>query len=121
MPELPEPIGERIRAIAADHSSGALELTRRAAEVLLEVAHDPALLAEAAAQVARAQPAMASMRALAETARSGSAIRAFLAELDSAAEQVARIAADLIRDGMTVMTHSSSRTVLDAFLLAHRS
>ncbi|MBS1251047.1 MAG: Methylthioribose-1-phosphate isomerase [Anaerolineales bacterium] len=131
-------IHEQIDAIAADHLSGATDITRRAAGVLasLPVYSDTmsagdfrAELTEVARELAAAQPSMTSLFTLVnqvllaaeeeeEFGRLMTAVehtaKDFGEELTNRLNQIAQTALPLIHDGATIMTISSSSTVLAA-------
>lgn len=122
---------ERLVAIGSDRDRGAAELARAAAETLQWAAGQPgfseAALREAGEALIRAQPAMAPLHHLVQAVVAGGAARVaetcaqFLERLEREGAAVACQAAEMIRDGMTVMTHSRSSTVLRALLEAWRS
>ena len=118
---IPPDLLRRIESIRNDRRSGARALAEQAAEALSLA--DPASVREVAEALIAAQPAMAPMVNLARRAAAASnvpaACREFLAAMDRAGERIAADAAALIKDGMTVLTHSSSSTVLAAFEHAH--
>jgi translation initiation factor 2B subunit (eIF-2B alpha/beta/delta family) len=110
----------RIESIRDDRRSGARELAREAAETLSLAARSaPASVGEVAEALIAAQPSMAPMVNLARRAAAAgdvpAACREFLDAMDRAGASIAARAAALIADGMTVLTHSSSSTVLAAF------
>lgn len=127
MPEFSELV-ERIRL---DRLSGAAELAIQAAQAVERVAGSPGFSEtarlEAVRALVRAQPAMAPLVNLANRVLSaplgGTAevCRSFAEELRGAGEAVGAVAAGCIADGMTVLTHSSSSTVLEALARAKRS
>jgi translation initiation factor 2B subunit (eIF-2B alpha/beta/delta family) len=126
MRRVPEDIRRRIEAIAFDRLSGARELAGRAAATLALTARvQPEDVPQVAQALIEAQPAMAPMVNLARRAMAASdveaACREFLEEIDRAAARVAALAAGLIRDAMTVLTHSSSATVFGAFRTAREA
>ncbi len=94
-----------IDALAHDRTSGAAELARRAAQALALV--PPADLPEAAAAVARAQPAMAAVYNAVQAALRG-ALPAFLENLGRVPD-----VSSLLR-GRVVLTHSHSSAVVSA-------
>jgi translation initiation factor eIF-2B subunit delta len=133
--ELPKPVRRHIEEIRADNQSGAATLTRRAADAFLLLAHESSPerlrtnLRQAARLLVRAQPTMAPIFNLCNgvlwkvLAVRDAYIRrrvleafchGFVAGLDVAADGIAARTAKLIRDDMTVMTHSYSQTVLTA-------
>ena len=117
---LPESIRERIEALRADTRSGAVTLTQKAVALLDEIASEP-FLAEAAAAVAQAQAAMAPLRNLAQAVIDrGMSPREFLARMGNNTARVIALAAELIPDGATVLTHSASHTVSEALRKARR-
>jgi translation initiation factor eIF-2B subunit delta len=114
---IPPVLQRRIESIRGDRSSGARDLARQAAETLSLA--DPASVREVSEALIGAQPAMAPMVNLARRAAAASdvpaACREFLDSMDRAGARIAARAAALIEGGITVLTHSSSSTVLDAF------
>ena len=131
-----------IEQIRGDNTSGAAELTRRGAEVLIALAETSearsasqfvAELLEVGKALIEAQPSMASLfnlvnatllkveglrevREMKEAARA--AAEGFVADLQKGAELIGEQAARLIEDGATIMTHSYSSMVLRGLLLA---
>ncbi len=142
---LPEAVQAGIERIRLDRLSGAAALARQAAETLISAA--PALgglplpaarqmLLELVRRLVAAQPAMAPLVNLAnavlwrsEQAGEGSGLgraieqagEEFLRGLEVSREAVRRHGSVLIEDGTCVMTHSSSRTVLEALLAAREA
>jgi translation initiation factor eIF-2B subunit delta len=137
------PILERlIRDLAEDKTSGAAELARDAAEVLVVLAKQSeardlsSFLGELSAtgrKLIQAQPSMAPLfnlvnRVLASLDGVGSldearqrvesTARGFEEGLASSGERIAAESLTLLADGCTVLTHSRSSTVLSALLLA---
>jgi translation initiation factor 2B subunit (eIF-2B alpha/beta/delta family) len=135
-----------IADLRRDDRSGAAELLRRASGVFAllradqpkaaELGHAQQTVLETAVALIRAQPDMAPLAHLADSAlRAASrasradealalaeqAAREFIAGAIRATEQVAAHAADLIGDQTAVLTHSRSSTVLAAFGQAHRA
>ncbi len=124
---------ERLLAeIAQDHHAGATALTRRAAEALhhrLGEADALSGIEEFADRLAEAQPAMASIRNLAERAKAAArvgsvsnaqnAVGQFVEELDASTERIAREAQSLLSDVDRVVTVSASSTVAAAVRNAH--
>lgn len=111
---------EILAGIAADRQHGASELTRRAALsliVLVEEGAGPEEVKRWARTLVRAQPAMASLFALANDALWAAAgqwrrvAEAAIARLDRAMPEVVRHAAKLLNEARTVLTHSHSVTV----------
>lgn len=135
--ELPKDIQARIAAIAADNTHGAFELTKQAAEVVLQLAKHESSGAVVAEQVraavralVTAQPMMASLVTLAsevlqsidgisQPEETVSALQAsaerFRERLKENVSLAANNASQLIRNGWTVLTHSSSSSVYQAF------
>lgn len=123
---LPQHLRTALDAIRRDDRHGAAWLSRAAADALGAAAAHllPAQIPSAALLVAESQPAMAPLQCLAKRvrrARSGVDLqeicRRFSAESRAADQAIARYAAQLIRPGATVMTHSASQAV-EATLLA---
>jgi translation initiation factor 2B subunit (eIF-2B alpha/beta/delta family) len=135
---------EAISEIARDNRSGAAELLQRAAEVfsLIDVSSCDAQEArrkimETCAALIKAQPCMAPVINLAGevaqaiskpslTAREVSdsaqeSARHFVERAERAVEKVSHLAAGLIKENTTILTHSRSSTVLAALLFAHRA
>jgi translation initiation factor 2B subunit (eIF-2B alpha/beta/delta family) len=135
-----------IREIAADNTSGAAEILRRCAAVfsLLQQENQSSTSVGQAREavtttclgLVNAQPDMSSLLRLASealkaarTQTSGQkaiagaadAAIAFVESASVAAQAAASHGALLIREGATVLTHSRSSTVLDAFLAARRN
>jgi translation initiation factor 2B subunit (eIF-2B alpha/beta/delta family) len=109
-----------IDEIRNDRASGASKQTVRAAKLLVECAqYAPADLPDIAAALIAAQPATGPLYNLATLALRSpdvpAACREFLASMERSAARVAQIAAALVPDGATVMTHSFSSTILTAF------
>lgn len=142
---LPLATSEKIKNIRADNVSGAVELTKQAAQVLLSVVNEVAepstssltqTIEVTVSALVKAQPTMASLFNLGnrvlgaiEPLQETEAIRStvqqscqdFLAQIEHSGHVIATRAAELIEDGMTVMTHSASATVLQAFYAARRA
>jgi len=140
--DLPEETRERIEEIRADNTSGAAALAQRAAEALSGLAEPGEArcretlkeqVGRAAVALVEAQPAMAPIFNLANSLlwRIGAVsdleetrgairtvCRGFVAGLDAAADRVGSTASALIRDAVTVITHSNSQTVFTALLKA---
>jgi translation initiation factor 2B subunit (eIF-2B alpha/beta/delta family) len=125
---LPEAVRERVEAIRKNRTSGAAELAVLAAETLILLSERPGFsplsLGQAARALIAAQPTMAPIFNLANRVlfhrpeEVAEACRDFLRRLETARRAVAALAAARLQDGMTVLTHSYSSTVLDALLLA---
>ena len=116
----------RVNEIARDRASGAARLALRAATLLIEYAESAREdIPEIANALIEAQPSMAPIYNLARRALASSDVKTACTEFLEAMEQngarVAEVAAALIEDGMTVMTHSFSSTVLAAFREAHQA
>lgn len=131
-----------IRDVSEDNTSGAVELTRKGAQVLVLLAEETtaqetrqflAELVAAGKGLIEAQPSMAPLFNLVNTVLSSvrkpqdagearrvakSAAQSFGADLDTRGEQIGLEALSLISDGSTVLTYSRSSTVLGALLLA---
>ncbi len=120
-----EDCAARVEEIRKDRASGAARLALRAATLLVEYAASaPSDIPEIAHALIEAQPSMAPIYNLARRVLASSDVKAACSEFLEAMEQggtrVAEIAATLIEDGMTVMTHSFSSTVLAGFREAHQ-
>jgi translation initiation factor eIF-2B subunit delta len=139
---LPRSVQAQIGELADDHTSGAVEIASRAANVLLlfaaeaEAEDEPSFrrqLATAGKALIQSQPSMAPLFNLVNTvvggvqgARDLEAARklvcttseAFRAELGRRSERIAQQALSLLPEGCTVLTHSRSSTVLAALQLA---
>lgn len=116
----------RLNEIRKDRASGAARLAVRAATLLVEYADAaPGDIPEIANALIEAQPAMAPIYNLARRALVSPDVKTacteFLDSMEHSAASVAEIAATLIEDGMMVMTHSFSSTVLASFREAHQS
>jgi eIF-2B alpha/beta/delta-like uncharacterized protein len=135
-------VTDLIREVGEDNTSGAAELTRKGAEVLVLLANQtaapdaPQFLSElltTGKALIQAQPSMAplfnlvnavlsSLETIQDADQARRAVKAaaqtFVAELDGRVERIALEALSLLSDGSTVFTHSRSSTVLRAFLLA---
>ncbi len=132
-------IGRRVDAIRADRLSGATELTRRSADVLLWLAAESPgdtpflpLLEDTARSLVSAQPLMAPVFRLAndvllavsavteENARGAAtrSCRELVARIESAVLRVAESAARLIQDEGVILTHSNSEAVRASLLSA---
>jgi translation initiation factor eIF-2B subunit delta len=124
-----------INEIAADNQSGAAQILARAADVfsLLEAqSQSRAAVAEACVALVRAQPLMSPLvnlanrvlaaaeatTASAAASAAAEAARAYVAASARAADLAASRAAELISPNATALTHSSSSTVLAAFIKA---
>jgi translation initiation factor eIF-2B subunit delta len=123
---LPEEFESRIEEIRKDRASGAIRLAVRAATLLVECARAaPEHVPEAARALMAAQPSMAPMYNLTRRVLAASDVPAacseFLESIERGAALVAGNAATLIEDGMTVMTHSFSSTIVEGFRRAARS
>ncbi|MCB0193069.1 MAG: hypothetical protein KDJ65_14085 [Anaerolineae bacterium] len=142
---IPRATRAKIETIRADNLSGAVALTRQAAQALLSVVDDenaPAdddrlldsLGATAKALIA-AQPTMAPLFNVGnqllwtlESRPKGESIphtvrqscHTFLNAIEQSGGKIAKRAAALIEDGMTIMTHSASATVAQALYTARR-
>ncbi len=131
----------QLNNIKNDNTHGATEIAARSASILSFVAKNPDLsaaelikqLRETAKALVRAQPAMAPLVHLAsdllqqldelnELEKNRLATVAtcdqFIERLNKSQEMISKFAADLIHDGMKIMTHSSSSTVLNTLLFA---
>ena len=135
---LPDTIQQTIQAIAADRQTGASGLARLGGEALLALLTEiggspelPRLLAEGGRRLVAAQPTMAPLFHLAngallaweKTHRPAAveeAVRSFLAGLEESIGRVAAHAAATLEGEGVVLTHSHSRTVVEALCLAHR-
>ena len=102
-----------IHDIRCDNTSGSTALTRKAAEAL-SLSDEPR---ETARALIAAQPTMASIVNLAKSSLSP---LEFADAFMSHGQAAIRHAAELIRDGQTVLTHSFSSAVMEALLAAHR-
>lgn len=123
---IPDQFLFRIEAIRKDRASGAARLAVRAAAMLVECSQaSPEHVGELAHELSAAQPAMGPMFNLTRRVLACSDVPAacheFLESMERVAEQVAANAAALIQDGMTLMTHSFSSTVLAACREAYRN
>ena len=134
--------------IASDNTSGAAEILRRAANIFsllntmqIQLAGGGAELARRAVldtsvELVRAQPDMCPLVRLASATVSASRLASTASEVLISAEDAARKlvesaaakarsaalhAADLIRDRSSVLTHSRSSTVIEAFINARRN
>lgn len=131
-----------IEQIKEDNISGAAELTRRGAEVLIALAETSeaqsasqffAELLNAGKALMKAQPSMASLfhlvnatllkvEGLQEVMEMKETVRAaaegFATGLQKGTELISEQAAHLIKDGAMIMTHSYSSTVLRSLLAA---
>ncbi len=121
-----EDCAARLDEIRKDRASGAARLAVRAATLLVEYDESwPGDIPEIANALIEAQPAMAPIYNLVQRVLVCSDVKTacteFLESMERSAVRVAEIAATLIEDGMTVMTHSFSSTVLAAFREAHQS
>jgi len=130
------PAPDAVDSIRRDVTSGASELVRRAADVVVSLldgappADLPDALRDLGRRLIEAQPAMATMHALvrsvlaaaeespAEPAVVRTAARRFVADAERALKQLAERADGLLPEGGRVMTHSASGTVRDALRLA---
>ena len=101
-----------IHEIRCDNTSGATALTRKAAEALS--GSDEPL--ETARALIAAQPTMAPIVNLTRSALSP---EEFVETLVRHGQAAVRHAAELIREGQTVLTHSFSSAVLETLLSAH--
>ncbi|RPI08961.1 MAG: hypothetical protein EHM65_09680, partial [Acidobacteriales bacterium] len=134
-------VQSRIDRIRADHRSGAVALTHRAGDVLCLLAREQARserefrkrLAKVCRALVESQPSMAPILNLAKFVLVGtdeifdlaelktgvkSSVRNFLERMEVDGQATSNTAANLIQDGMTVMTHSASQTVMSALLRA---
>ena len=142
---LPVATSEKIKNIRDDNISGAVELTKQAAHILLSVidqVDEPSAsrltqtIEVTVIALVQAQPTMAPLFNLGnrvlrtiEPLRQKESIRQtlqqscqdFLAQIEHSGHIIAARAAELIEDGMTIMTHSASATVLRAFLTARQT
>ncbi|MGE5567981.1 MAG: translation initiation factor eIF-2B [Rhodospirillales bacterium] len=121
---LPPLVQARIEAIRINRTSGAADLTAEAAEALVLAAEiAPHTVEEAARAIAAAQPLMAPLvnlgRAVSAAEDPRAAAREFVSRMREAAPRVAENGARLIRSGESVLTHSYSSAVLEAFRAAH--
>ncbi len=131
-----------IWSIGQDNISGAVELTRKGAEVLALLSEETTaqetsqLLSELLSvgrRLIQAQPCMAPLFNLVNTVLSSvdpagdaiearknakAAAQAFAAALGTRGEKIGLEALSLVSDGSTVLTHSRSSTALGTFLLA---
>jgi translation initiation factor 2B subunit (eIF-2B alpha/beta/delta family) len=123
---IPEEYETRIEEIRRDRASGAIILAVRAATLLIECAQSaPECVPQVARGLMAAQPAMAPMFNLTHRVLAASDVPAacsdFLESMERGAALVAVNAAALVEDGMTVMTHSFSSTILEGLREAARS
>lgn len=123
---IPEDCAERLNEIRKDRASGAARLAVRAASLLVEYAESaPGDIREIADALIEAQPSMAPIYNLVRRVLAASDVKAacteFLESMEQSGMRVAEIAATLIENGMTVMTHSFSSTVLAASREAQQS
>lgn len=142
---LPRSVQAQIGELAADHTSGAVEIATRAAGVLLLFAAEteaedyPSFrreLAAAGKALIQAQPSMAPLFNLVNTVVAGAqgardlqaarnlvrtTSEAFRAELGRRSERIAAHTLSLLPDDCAVLTHSRSSTVLAALQLAATS
>ncbi len=127
---LPKALERGIAELRSDNRSGALEIARRAAELLPAAAEAEPFaetLEQACRELVRAQPSMAPLvnlanRALWESVSSGSLRRVcenFAAGLSAAGSRIAEHTLPLIEDGGVILTYSASGTVRDSLLAAH--
>jgi len=121
-----EDCAARLDEIRKDRTSGAARLAVRAATMLVEYdERAPADIPDIASALIQAQPSMAPIYNLAQRVLAASDVKTacieFLDSMERNAARVAEFAASLIEDGMTVMTHSFSSTLLAAFREAHQS
>ena len=131
-----------IREVADDSTSGAVELTGKGAQALILLADQTRALdtsqflselLTAGKELIQAQPSMAPLFNLVNAAlsrletvqdvdqarrRVKSAAQTFVDDLGLRGEKIGLEALSLLSDGLTVLTHSRSSTVLGAFLLA---
>ncbi len=128
-----------VQRIASDNQSGAAEILRSSAEVfslldaeeITDAEEARLLVIETGIALVRAQPFMAPLTNLASKAISAAlanpdratvsaaeAAEGFISEAERATGDAASRAADLIKNGAVVLTHSRSSTVLGAFTCA---
>lgn len=127
MAELPD----WIESLRLDRTGGAAEIAIRAAHGFEGLARQPgfseAVRTEVARALARAQPAMAPLVHLANRVLSAplgeaaAVCHSFGESLQRATEVIGSLVAGRIEDGMPVMTHSYSSTVLEALLATKRA
>ena len=140
--QLPEVVRSLLLALREDNFSGSIELTLRAADVLLALLSSSEVLANselssklecACIALVEAQPAMAPIVNLCnitlldiDAARAVGDVRAsvretcrrFAARVQSSSSDISCQAVELIPDGATVLTFSRSLTVLTSLLHA---
>jgi translation initiation factor 2B subunit (eIF-2B alpha/beta/delta family) len=145
--EFPTVIAEAIERIASDNTSGAAEILRRAGELFAllddrapaqDANFEPTqqTVIETCTALALAQPEMTPLFRLASAALSAArgatnrraalktakeAALNFIAIAERDTHEAVCHAANLIRDGATILTHSRSSTVLAAFVEASHS
>ncbi len=108
--------------IQADNTSGAVDMTIQAAEVLKSTP----MLETTALGLVRAQPQMApifnlcNQALLAQPDMVRTVVDNYIKSLKKASKAIGAIANTLIEDGQTIMTHSYSSTVRDTLLTARR-
>lgn len=134
---------EALRRIRSDRSSGAAELLRRAADVFpllrgetVESIEDARrLVVDTCRALTEAQPYMAGIANLADSVKravadadasqaiekAALAAREFVEKAATAAERTAELTSAQIPENATVLTHSRSSTVLNAFVRARRA
>ncbi len=141
---LPESISAGIAALADDNMSGATEITKHAAAVVLELSDPRAETSESELQqqlkqvadaFIRAQPAMAPMLNLAEkifrslrdqsdiTAfreRFRSLISTYASQLDTSTSRIALHARELLKEQSRILTHSHSSVVKKTLVSLHQ-
>ena len=143
--KLPPSIRDSIKKIETDNVNGAVELTRQAADVLTRLIDRPtsatgaewaATIEMAAKALVKAQPTMAPLFNLANRVLLAVDLAAevdpikqtvrqnchdFVSQIEQSGQKIAGSAPALIEDGMVIMTHSASATVMQAFLAAQRA
>lgn len=130
---LPEPVEEKVAAVAGDHQSGATHLAERALRafdlLVASASMDRAAVQELARRLEAAQPAMASVRnvsrlaarTLLEDVNRWPAFRDVMQrDLEEGRRKVARNFLKLLSAPATVITLSRSSNVFECLMLAHQ-
>jgi len=121
---------KELMRICSDRKSGAVVLTRRAAQLLVRMAKgkvEAARLVEIAEKISSAHPAMAPLWHLARLTRENAenpksltfALRQFLSDMEAHAEASIIHASELIPEGK-ILTHSFSSLVFQSLIRASR-
>lgn len=137
MKALPESISESIEKIKLDNISGSIELTRKSAEIFIDLVYQDGSIDQiknVSKSLVKAQPNMASIFYLSNNLMLNidkyknqqpknivkKYCNKFLKNLDVSDIQISKLATKFIKNSSTIITHSYSSTVLNTLLYAKK-